>query len=98
MIWRRVCVRCRTGGKVCRDGSKHRTPTSKSTKSDHQPTDCTANATAGGYDCVVQGQTVHVNGTANVTQARRSSLNSAHVSCGRLLVPSPFEDGGGGSA
>lgn len=30
--------------------------------------DCTANATAGGYDCVVNGQTVHVNATANVTQ------------------------------
>lgn len=35
-----------------------------------QPTDCTANATAGGYDCVVEGQTVHVNATANVTQVR----------------------------
>lgn len=33
---------------------------------------CTANATAGGYDCVVGGQTVHVNATANVTQVGRS--------------------------
>jgi hypothetical protein len=34
------------------------------------PTDCTANATAGGYDCVVGGQMVHVNATANVTQVQ----------------------------
>lgn len=49
----------RMGSLLCLCRSHHTAPL---------PTDCTANATAGGYDCVVGGQTVHVNATANVTQ------------------------------
>lgn len=45
------------------------------------PTDCTANATVGGYDCVVGGQTVHVNATANVTQVGREVVLLEVVGC-----------------
>jgi hypothetical protein len=43
-------------------------PTQPQTQPPNHPPDCTANATSGGYDCMVDGQMVHVNATANVTQ------------------------------